>query len=39
MKYTLKMSGKFKKMIYLIEDDILTLTLIDTGTYADLFKT
>lgn len=24
--------------IYLIEDDILTLTLVDTGTYADLFK-
>lgn len=25
-------------LIYLIEDDILTLTLIDTGTHADLFK-
>lgn len=24
-------------LIYLIEDDILTLTLIDTGTHADLF--
>ena len=26
-------------LIYLIEDDILTLTLVDTGTHADLFKT
>lgn len=25
-------------LIYLIEDDILVLTLVDTGTYADLFK-
>ena len=25
-------------LIYLMEDDILTLTLIDTGTHADLFK-
>lgn len=25
-------------LIYLVEDDILTLTLIDTGTHADLFK-
>jgi mRNA interferase YafQ len=25
-------------LIYLIEDDILTLTLIDTGTHSDLFK-
>lgn len=24
-------------LIYLIEDDVLTLTLIDTGTHADLF--
>lgn len=24
-------------LIYLIEDDILTLTLIDTGTHTDLF--
>lgn len=24
-------------LIYLIENDILTLTLIDTGTHADLF--
>lgn len=24
-------------LIYLIEDDILTLTLVDTGTHADLF--
>ncbi|MCM1158626.1 MAG: type II toxin-antitoxin system YafQ family toxin [Clostridium sp.] len=24
-------------LVYLIEDDILTLTLIDTGTHADLF--
>ncbi len=24
-------------LIYLIEDDILTLTLIDTGTHANLF--
>lgn len=25
-------------LIYLVEDDILALTLIDTGTHADLFK-
>ena len=25
-------------LIYLIENDILTLTLIDTGSHADLFK-
>ena len=25
-------------LIYLIEDNILTLTLVDTGTHADLFK-
>lgn len=25
-------------LIYLIEDDILTLTLVDTGTHTDLFK-
>lgn len=25
-------------LIYLIEDDMLTLTLIDTGTHADLFN-
>jgi mRNA interferase YafQ len=25
-------------LIYIIEDDILTLTLIDTGTHSDLFK-
>ena len=25
-------------LIYLIEDDILILTLADTGSYADLFK-
>lgn len=25
-------------LIYLIEDDILTLTLVDTGTHADLYK-
>lgn len=25
-------------LIYLIEDDILTLTLVDTGSHADLFN-
>lgn len=25
-------------LIYFIEDDILTLTLVDTGTHADLFN-
>ena len=25
-------------LIYFIEDNILTLTLVDTGTHADLFK-
>lgn len=43
-----ELKGKFKGfrechiqpnwlLIYLIEDDILTLTLVDTGTHADLF--
>ena len=43
------LSGKFRGfrechiqpnwlLIYLTEDDILTLTLIDTGTHADLFS-
>lgn len=25
-------------LIYLIENDVLTLTLVDTGTHADLFR-
>lgn len=25
-------------LIYLIEDDVLTLTLVDTGSHSDLFK-
>lgn len=25
-------------LIYLIEEDVLTLTLVDTGTHSDLFK-
>lgn len=25
-------------LIYLIEDEVLTLTLVDTGTHADLFN-
>ena len=25
-------------LIYLIEDDLLTLTLVETGTHSDLFK-
>ena len=25
-------------LLYLIEDDILTLTLVETGTHADLYK-
>ena len=25
-------------LIYLIEDDILTLTLVDTGSHSDIFK-
>lgn len=25
-------------LVYLIEQDILTLTLVDTGTHADIFK-
>ena len=43
------LTGKFKGfrechirpdwlLIYLIEDDILTLTLADTGTHADIFN-
>ena len=44
-----RISGKFKGfrechikpdwlLVYLIENDILTLTLVDTGTHADIFK-
>lgn len=44
-----ELSGKFKGfrechikpdwlLIYLVENDILTLTLVDTGTHADIFK-
>lgn len=25
-------------LVYLIEDDVLTLTLVDTGSHSDLFK-
>ena len=25
-------------LVYLLENDILTLTLVDTGTHADIFK-
>ena len=25
-------------LMYLIEDDVLTLTLVDTGTHSDMFK-
>ena len=25
-------------LVYLIEDDVLTLTLVDTGTHSDIFK-
>lgn len=43
------LSGKYKGfrechiqpdwlLIYLVENDILTLTLVDTGTHADLFN-
>ena len=43
------LSGKFKGfrechikpdwlLVYLIENDILTLTLVDTGTHADIFN-
>lgn len=44
-----ELSGKFKGfrechikpdwlLLYLVENDILTLTLVDTGTHADIFK-
>ena len=44
-----ELSGKFKGfrechikpdwlLVYLIENDILTLTLVDTGTHADIFN-
>lgn len=44
-----ELKGKFKGfrechiqsdwlLMYLLEDDILTLTLVDTGTHADLFN-
>ncbi|MCM1101947.1 MAG: type II toxin-antitoxin system YafQ family toxin [Clostridium sp.] len=43
------LSGKFQKfrechikpdwlLVYLLENDILTLTLVDTGSHADIFK-
>lgn len=46
MKYTIKIGRKFKKNYKLAQRrglntellDILTLTLIDTGTHVDLFK-
>ena len=34
---SIKKKKKKNILTYLIEDDILTLTLIDTGTHADLF--
>ena len=34
---SIKKQKKKNILTYLIEDDILTLTLIDTGTHADLF--
>ena len=44
-----ELSGKFKGfrechikpdwlLVYLLENDILTLTLVDTGTHSDIFK-
>ena len=44
-----ELQGKFKGfrechiqpdwlLIYLLEDDVLTLTLVDTGTHSDMFK-
>ena len=44
-----ELSGKFKGfrechikpdwlLVYLIENNILTLTLVDTGTHSDIFK-
>lgn len=44
-----RLSGEFKDfrechikpdwlLVYLIENDILTLTLVDTGSHADIFK-
>ena len=44
-----ELKGKFKGfrechiqpdwlLMYLIEDDVLTLTLVDTGTHSDMFK-
>ena len=49
MKYELVLTGKFKGfrechiqpdwlLMYLIEDDVLVLTLVDTGTHSDMFK-
>lgn len=48
MQYELILTGKFKKslklakkrglVIYLKENEVLTLTLVDTGTHADLFN-
>ena len=42
--YQVKFTSAYKKsytdwlLIYLIENDILTLTLVDTGTHSDIFK-
>lgn len=47
MKYRLVLTGKFKKSLkfakkrgldVLLMDDVVTLTLVDTGTHGDLFK-
>ena len=48
LEYTFELKGKYKGfrechiqpdwlLIYLLENDVLTLTLVDTGTHADLF--
>lgn len=42
MTYLLKFTTTYKKtdwlLVYLIENDVLTLTLVDTGSHSDIFR-
>ena len=36
--YQVKFTTAYKKIIYLVEKDVLTLTLVETGSHSDIFK-
>ena len=38
VKFTTTYKKSYKLLIYLIENDVLTLTLVDTGSHSDIFK-